>query len=101
MIKTGSWRVFLAGALCGTVLTVAVGAAWLWWKRADAWPNVSESDTDVGLYHSDKDQNIYDLCLADGRGRVACDALMRLIARDRAEKEKPAFDPSRPFTPVR
>ena len=35
MLKNGAWRVFLAGALCGTVVTATVGAAWVWWKPAE------------------------------------------------------------------
>jgi hypothetical protein len=104
MLKTGAWRVFLAGALCGTVLTAVVGAEWVWWKpRTNVFDQFDDEHgpwEDYAKQRSAEDQDTYDLCLAKGRGTVACDALMRIIARERAEKTKPPFDTSKPFTPV-
>ena len=70
MFGKGTWRVFLAGALCGTVVTASVGAAYVWWK-----PHPQRTA---------EDDVIYDRCLmAQGGNTVACDAMMRLIDRER------------------
>jgi hypothetical protein len=101
MLGNGTWRVFLAGALCGTIFTAVVGATWIWWKPAH--PNPFGQFDEL---RSAEDEYLYDGCLANGRGTVACDAFMRVLDRlraDEAAKKKeaaPAFDPSKPFTPV-
>jgi hypothetical protein len=79
-----SWRVFLAGVLCGSSLMTAIGLAWFWWK-----PPRAPSAHNVGAWpHSPENDAKYDLCLAGGRTKVACDALMRILARSEAEEEK-------------
>ena len=72
-----SWRVFLAGALCGSVLTTSVGLAWFWWK-----PSRGLSAHNVGGWtHSPENDAEYDVCLAMGKTKAACDAWMRILAR--------------------
>jgi hypothetical protein len=78
----GAWRLFAVGVLCGTVLTAVVGGAFIWWK----------SDADGASVRSSQD---YDACLVEKYGnKVACDALMRMLNRERvaerAMKEKAA-----------
>ena len=73
MFRTGNWRSFLAGALCGTILTAVVGAAVVWWK-----PRPQRSAAD---------DNLYDMCLAQNAGNtVACDAMMRVFDRERTRE---------------
>jgi hypothetical protein len=64
---------FLAGMLCGVIVTTVAGTAWLQWK-----PQRSADDT-----------AIYDICLMNRAGNtVVCDAEMRTIDRERiAEAE--------------
>jgi hypothetical protein len=70
MFGTGSWRIFLAGALCGTILTGGVAATLVWWKPHQR--------------RSDEDEAIYDQCLVRQAGNTAaCDALMRALERER------------------
>jgi hypothetical protein len=108
MLGNGTWRVFLAGALCGTIFTAVVGATWIWWKPAH--PNPFGQFDEL---RSAEDEYLYDGCLANGRGTVACDAFMRVLDRLRADEaakkketapqsfeavvEKPPFDPNKPF----
>lgn len=64
-------RPFLKGVLCGTILMAVVGATALWWK--------SRPERSV------EDNVIYDRCLAaQGGNLVACEALLRVLAHDRA-----------------
>jgi hypothetical protein len=75
MFKNMSWRVFLAGMLCGTVLTVAVGAPLVWWKFTNTWWSYEE-------VMRAQDDDTYDRCLiAQAGNKVACDALMRVLGR--------------------
>jgi len=61
----------VAGALCGTIFTAAVGAASVWWK--------------LRPQRSAADDFIYDGCLVQNAGNTAaCDALMRIVDRERA-----------------
>ncbi len=70
MFGAANWRVFLVGALCGTILTAGAAGSFVWWK-----PHQKRSD---------KDEAIYDSCLASqGGNSVACDALMRVLERER------------------
>lgn len=64
-------RGFVVGLLCGVLLTAVGGGAIIWWKSYPA--------------RSDDDQAIYDGCLVRQSGNtVACDAMMRMIDRERA-----------------
>ncbi len=70
-----SWRSFLAGALCGAIVMAAGAGTWVWWRSSlevDDWIPV----------RSVQDAATYDMCLASGKTTVACDALMRLLARE-------------------
>jgi hypothetical protein len=76
-----TWRVFLAGALRGIALMASVWAGFAWWKPH--YQRTAEDDL------------IYDHCLAtEGGNTVACDAMMRLIIREKitaaAMKQKAA-----------
>jgi len=75
MFTNGTWRGFLAGVLCGIILTVVVGAAYFWWKTTHQQPD----DMDAG--RSAKENVDYDMCLAAGNTNVACDALIRMLRR--------------------
>jgi hypothetical protein len=80
MFKTGTWRVFAAGMLCGVIFTVVVGAASFWWKTRQGQPD------DSGAVRSAKEDVDYNMCLAAGNTNVACDALIRMLRRfDSAE----------------
>lgn len=71
MIRNGSLRVFLAGTVSGVVLIAVVGAGLFWWK--------------VSPERSAEDDAICDRCLmAQSGNTVACDAMIRLIHRERA-----------------
>jgi hypothetical protein len=73
MFRNGDWRLFAAGAVCGIIFTLAVWAASIGWKPS---PD-----------RSAKDSAIYDNCLMAQRGNmVACDAMMRLVERERASE---------------
>src|SRR5262245_31093063 len=63
-----SWRDFIAGAVCGALVMAAGAGAWVWW----------------GPVHSAQDAAIYDECLAEGKTVIACDALVRMRAREAA-----------------
>jgi hypothetical protein len=86
-----SWQNFLLGALCGAIV-IAAGA---WWRstRVEQPYRIS--------YEQAQDPETYDECLAAGNTTVACDALMRVLARSWAEqakvKQKPEFDPNKPY----
>ena len=70
MFRNGRWQLFVAGALCGIVVMAAVWVGWTWWKS--------------GPERSAQDSAIYDHCLLDQHGNtVACDAMMRLIEREK------------------
>jgi hypothetical protein len=70
MFGDGISRGFLAGVFCGALVGLGVGA-FLWWK-----PHPTRSVEDGA---------IYDRCLVQKAGNtVACDALMRLLAREKA-----------------
>ena len=61
------------GAPCGVICTVAVWVVSIWWT-----PHPERST---------QDSAIYDNCLLEQRGNtVACDAMMRLIVRERASE---------------
>jgi hypothetical protein len=78
MFWKGTWRVFLAGALCGAVLTASVGAAYVWSK-----PHPERSAADSAMY---------DACLVDRSGNtVVCDALMRMVARETMKQKFEMF----------
>jgi hypothetical protein len=67
-----SWRNFLVGALCGAIVMAVVGAAWLRWKPVHV--------------RSAQDEDTYDRCLLSQDGnKVVCDALMRVLDRERVE----------------
>jgi hypothetical protein len=80
-------RVFLAGVLCGTIFMAVVGAVSVWWKPRPA----QLLSTHVGiepwqLYAApkrrptaNKNDALYDMCLAAGNTVVACNAFMRLL----------------------
>jgi len=71
MFRNRSWRVFLAGALCGSALMAVIWGASVWWK-----PHPRRSAAD---------DTVYDACLVERQGNVAaCNALMRIIDRERA-----------------
>ncbi len=70
---------FLAGVLCGIIFTVAVGAL-LKPRPVNEWDAVLGPARDSSIH----DSRLYDTCLLSGRTVVACDAQMRLNARDRA-----------------
>ena len=72
MFRNGTWRVFLAGALCGTIFMAVAWAASVWWKPR---PERSAGD-----------DAIYDMCLADSGNTVACDAMMRTLDRLRTKE---------------
>jgi hypothetical protein len=60
---------FLVGAMSGAVLTAIAGAGLFWWVNQ----------------RSAQDEVLYDKCLVMHEGnRVACDAIMRQVARARA-----------------
>jgi hypothetical protein len=65
-----NWRGFLSGAICNAIIV----AGGVWWKstHVDDWVLV-------------QDLQIYDICLASGYTSVACDAMMGVLARARAE----------------
>jgi hypothetical protein len=70
MFGNGRWRLFVAGALCGVAVIAAVWVRWTWWKS--------------GPERSAEGSAIYDHCLMEQHGNtVACDAMMRLIERER------------------
>jgi hypothetical protein len=81
MFGNGTWRIFLAGVLCGAIFTAVGGAAWVRWKPRPEGP----TDWPGMLARSDEDDALYDACLSSGRGTVACDALMRMNARNKKE----------------
>jgi hypothetical protein len=68
MFDNQSWRVFGAGFLCGIIILAAV---WL----LSLWNSIPQRSAD--------DNFIYDKCLAGNRSVVACDAMMRMIDRQR------------------
>ena len=69
MFRNGGWRTFLAGALCGIIFIAIVELAW--WKLRPE--------------RSAEDAAIYDKCLmAESGNTVACDAMVRVIDRERA-----------------
>jgi hypothetical protein len=71
MPRDGRWQVFVAGAFCGAILIAVVGGASLWWTSRPA--------------RTPEDDAIYDGCLIRLSGNtVACDALLRTLARERA-----------------
>ena len=75
MFRNGGWRLFLAGALCGMIFMAVVGAASIWWKPRPQ--------------RSAEDNAIYDNCLMERSGNtVACDAMMRLLDRERAAEKR-------------
>jgi hypothetical protein len=61
--------VFVPGTLCGIVFMTAVWVGSNWWK--------------FGPQRSAEDSAIYDHCLPQHGNIVACDAMMRLIERER------------------
>ena len=72
-----SWRDFLVGALCGAIVMAAGAGTWVWWRstlEVDDWTPVRSAE----------DAATYDMCLASGKTTIACDAVMRLLARDAA-----------------
>jgi hypothetical protein len=78
MFRNGGWRLFLAGALCGIIFMAVVGAASIWWKPRSE--------------RSAEDNAIYDNCLMERSGNtVACDAMMRLLDRERAAENATAM----------
>ena len=80
-MENARWRVFIVGVVFGALLTAAVGAASLWWKKDTDWSDVSSLEQPQ---LSAQDTNIYDMCLVQNAGnKVTCDALMRLIDRER------------------
>ena len=83
-----AWRSFAVGVLCGTVLTAAVGTAWVRWKSdTDAWGKSDPVVDDWIPVQSIRDANLYDACLVQKAGNtVACDALMRMVKRERAQR---------------
>jgi hypothetical protein len=56
--RSATWRVFLAGALCGAVLMAATGAVFVWWKGSHP-------------ERSAQDDFLYDACLAEKNGNTA------------------------------
>jgi hypothetical protein len=75
-----SWRTFMVGALCGTIVMAVGGATWLRWKPvpALAWSNPDP------IVPSAQDENAYDECLITRSGnKVVCDAFMRVLHRSR------------------
>jgi hypothetical protein len=73
MFRDGGWRLCGVGAPCGVICTVAVWVVSIWWT-----PHPERST---------QDSAIYDNCLLEQRGNtVACDAMMRLIVRERASE---------------
>jgi hypothetical protein len=69
-LRGGTWQLFLAGLLCGTIFTAFVGTAAVWWKP---WTQ-----------HSAEDDEVYDACLASkGNTIVQCDAMIRILRRVR------------------
>ena len=89
-----SWGNFLVGALCGAIVMAAGAGTWVWWWRSTHVGEISYEEAARGLSRAIsyeqgilvKDLQTYDMCLADGKTTVACDALMRVLARLRAEK---------------
>jgi hypothetical protein len=72
-----TWVIFLVGALCGAILTTTIGVVWK-----------SHST------RSEEDNIFYDTCLMQQHGNtVACDAMMRLLERERLERQRAAADP--------
>ena len=72
MFWRATCRVFLAGALCGAVLTAGTGAVFVWWKSAPSAPQ-----------RTAEEEMMYDACLAKGQNTASCDALLRLIRTSR------------------
>jgi len=71
MFWRATWQVFLAGALCGAVLTAGTGAVFVWWK------------SDHPQRTAD-DEALHDACLVAQRGNTAvCDAMLRVVERER------------------
>lgn len=69
MFRNGGWRLFAAGVLCGMIL-MALGTALQGWAPRPQ--------------RSAQDDAIYDNCLMRMTGnKVACDALMRTLERER------------------
>jgi hypothetical protein len=68
IFQNQGWRVFTAGFLCGLLF---MGVAWV----LSLWDSVPE--------RSANDAAIYDRCLAQKGNVVACDAMMRIIERQR------------------
>jgi hypothetical protein len=67
---SGKWQVFLAGMLCGAVLTVAVAATLLGWGDPQ---------------RSAREDAMRDNCLSGGKTAVTCDAILRVFKRDHPE----------------
>src|SRR5258708_37324251 len=88
MFRNGAWRVFLAGALYGGIFMAALGGAWIWWKP---FHELGDADvlglTDWRPVRSAEDEARHDMCLAAGNTVVACDALMRMLDRERIAVE--------------
>jgi hypothetical protein len=67
----GGWRVFLTGALCGISFITIVALAW----------------SKLHSEHSAEDAVIYDKCLMTRGDTVACNAMLRVIDRERIAAE--------------
>jgi hypothetical protein len=73
LANTRELVIFLAGAFCAVAPFGVVEVAWVWSHHIPA--------------RSAEDQAIYDSCLLERNGNTAaCDALMRLIARERTDE---------------
>jgi hypothetical protein len=64
---------FLAGAACGVIFAGIIALVWIW--REFSPPR------------SANDQALYDWCLVQKGDTVACDAFLRVAARDRAKRQ--------------
>jgi hypothetical protein len=83
-LRHNSRRHFLAGVLCGAIFTAVVGAALLWWERPPkpALPTVEQLFGPPPRFDA-RDNAIYDNCLMASGNTVSCDAMMRVLERER------------------
>jgi hypothetical protein len=81
-------RRFLAGLLCGVVLAGVGFSAAIWWKALPhhLWSSSRPHGFDWGSVSPAG----YDVCLARTGSKVRCDALMRVMLRERQDELRAA-----------